>query len=179
MAKAENATLLGTRLINEYSKIARQVAWIERSEIRVRRCRRTIIPGFRWRSIRLRSLLKKPTPSWHGAGERLMITDKSLAIILGTDTIQHLENRRSDAVGIPVRHRVCRPSDEVLANGPYLGDFFEALTRDGGFLYHHWEKRTEYVHIELTENERRDLRIGPWKTVSGDLWDVFFAGDGH
>src|ERR1700728_213498 len=52
MTKAESATLLGTRLINDYSKIARRVAWIERSEIRGRCCRRTIVPGFRRRSIR-------------------------------------------------------------------------------------------------------------------------------
>jgi hypothetical protein len=52
MTKAENATLPGARLISDYSKIARQVALIERSEIRDLRYRWAIIPGFRWRSIR-------------------------------------------------------------------------------------------------------------------------------
>jgi len=101
------------------------------------------------------------------------------AIGLCTDAVEHLEDGHSDAVGVPVRHRIGRPRDEILANRPDLGDFFEALTRDGSFGHHDWEKRTEYMNVELSKDERRGLRIGPWESFSGDLGDVFFAGDGH
>jgi hypothetical protein len=42
------------------------------------------------------------------------------AIGFGTDAVEHLENGCSDAVSVPVGHRIGRPRDEILMDRPDL-----------------------------------------------------------
>src|SRR5262245_29583192 len=42
-------------------------------------------------------------------------------------TDEHRENGPGDPVRFAIQERVCGPCDKVLADGPYLGDLFDAL----------------------------------------------------
>jgi hypothetical protein len=92
-------------------------------------------------------------------------------------TREHVENGSGQSVCVVIGDRVRRPSDKILPDRPYLGDLFDAIAagrepsddlRIGG---------TEYMNVELTEDERSRLCIWPGETVGGELWRVFFASD--
>jgi len=100
-------------------------------------------------------------------------------VVAPAKLIKDFEDRSGNHVCISVAHDIDRPRNEVVLDRPNLGEFFDTFTADPSFGHDARMHRAEYMHVELTEDECCSLRIGPWDSVGGNLWNVFFAGDWH